>query len=797
MAQKEAFIAAGGSADEFGRQLGDKIRQKAFETATELEALKTETQNLRAEHGQPFDSETLATFAAISGRSVDDFKKDWQTDAAGVFQDFVTGLGAEGDNAALALESLGLGGERVKTSFLALSGAGDLLSETMAEANEQFTDGSALQDEAANRFATTESQITLLKNSFRAMGDTIGTALLPFLNELLGWATDFLNQWAGPMEEALNNQVVPALEQVSTFITGVLVPALGLFATEGGAAISGFVAAFQESGIEGVIESFKTTIIEGFAAIPETLSLIMESMTTFLSEQGPNIAESVQGWATSFFDWVNTAVNMAGQALGALIVAVAAWVTSDEGQGKMAEFGVALGEFLALGIESFFENEGRIIEIMTKLAVGLAAAAGAITAILLSVGVQITAGIFEGLLNSITDGGWEAATLNEMGAILSGIGSNIATIAQHVGVSILQGIIDGIAGWVEVRDALITMVSSAIEGFKSFLGISSPSTIFFGFGTDIIQGLLDGINSLASSVAGAVSSVAGAAVDTASGLFGSMFGGGEESGQALAVDTSGLDVDLSPFIAQLTNDVPAAFAIFQETINVMSTLLREVFLLVLTEINTFLTDPFIPTLITLYETHFPTLNEIVTKAGAILRDELLASMQAVYDFIISSLIPSLMQLANTFTTVLNPAIKEASEFFSTLQSAIQKIPSKIASVIMKIKELAIAFKKLGDAMPKWLKPGSPSPFEISLGNIAGTLKKVNQLASQSPLFNPTAGAMASAGSIAGALGSVGQTGMTSSQDTINNFNLTINSNASNENVVQDFNLMKAMLSNAG
>ncbi len=56
LAQKKAFIAAGGSAEDFGRQLGDKTRQKALLVAESLVDLQTETNLLREQQAKALRS---------------------------------------------------------------------------------------------------------------------------------------------------------------------------------------------------------------------------------------------------------------------------------------------------------------------------------------------------------------------------------------------------------------------------------------------------------------------------------------------------------------------------------------------------------------------------------------------------------------------------------------------------------------------------------------------------------------------------------------------------------------------
>jgi TP901 family phage tail tape measure protein len=126
-------------------------------------------------------AEGFTTFAKAAGMSAQEFATLFEKDAATAFRLFVEGLGREGKNAINILAELGLEDQRLIRSFLALSGAGDLLERTLNEANTAWRENTALSEEARKRFETTESKLTLLWNRIKDVGITIGNALIPAL----------------------------------------------------------------------------------------------------------------------------------------------------------------------------------------------------------------------------------------------------------------------------------------------------------------------------------------------------------------------------------------------------------------------------------------------------------------------------------------------------------------------------------------------------------------------------------------------------------------------------------------
>lgn len=125
----------------------------------------------------------LTVFARTAGTSAQGFAKAFKEDAAAAFTAFVEGLGRQGNKAFGTLDELNLKDQRLIRSFIALSGAGDLLAKTMDVGTQAFKDNSALAKEVEQRYKTFESQLTIFWNRLKDVGITLGTALLPILKD--------------------------------------------------------------------------------------------------------------------------------------------------------------------------------------------------------------------------------------------------------------------------------------------------------------------------------------------------------------------------------------------------------------------------------------------------------------------------------------------------------------------------------------------------------------------------------------------------------------------------------------
>ena len=139
--------------------------------------------------------ERLGKLAQISGMTVEEFKKAWQTDAAGALSSFTEGLGSvqkAGGSVRAELKALGITGEREVDAMGRLAGATqnaggqlNMLRDSLSTSKDAWAANSALQDEFSKRLATTESQMGVARNRLVDLGISLGQTLLPAVNSTL------------------------------------------------------------------------------------------------------------------------------------------------------------------------------------------------------------------------------------------------------------------------------------------------------------------------------------------------------------------------------------------------------------------------------------------------------------------------------------------------------------------------------------------------------------------------------------------------------------------------------------
>ncbi len=137
----------------------------------------------------------LEDLAYVAGMSADQFAEAWGNNAVGALESFVVGLSDTerlGQSAIVTLTDLGVTETRMQRTILSLSNSGDLLTRTISTANQAWDENVALTEEAAKRYATTESQQAMMLNSYNNLKIAIGDNYTPALRELYGVSNDVL-----------------------------------------------------------------------------------------------------------------------------------------------------------------------------------------------------------------------------------------------------------------------------------------------------------------------------------------------------------------------------------------------------------------------------------------------------------------------------------------------------------------------------------------------------------------------------------------------------------------------------
>lgn len=182
--------------------------------------------------------ESLDNFAKVAGMSSEDFAKAYEEDAVGAINAFVVGLGGlddKGGSAIQTLEDMGISEVRMRDALLRAAGAGDILTESIALSSAAWKDNNALTKEAAQRYATTESQLRISKNRINDAAITIGKQLLPVVADVVDDVAKAAASFA-KLDPKLQKTILMSLAVAAAM--GPVVKTLGMVTTGVGKASS-------------------------------------------------------------------------------------------------------------------------------------------------------------------------------------------------------------------------------------------------------------------------------------------------------------------------------------------------------------------------------------------------------------------------------------------------------------------------------------------------------------------------------------------------------------------------------
>lgn len=138
----------------------------------------------------------LSAFAKVAGVSSSDFQKAWKADPGKAFDSFVKGIASRGDEAVQVFEEIGMQDVRLIRGFLSVANAGDTLTRALGTGTEAWKGNIALNVEAEKRFATTSSQAKIFRNNISDIGITIGSVVLPKMNDMLDRLSPIIDGFA-------------------------------------------------------------------------------------------------------------------------------------------------------------------------------------------------------------------------------------------------------------------------------------------------------------------------------------------------------------------------------------------------------------------------------------------------------------------------------------------------------------------------------------------------------------------------------------------------------------------------
>lgn len=169
-------------------------------------------------------TDKLDEFARVSGVSAEDFRKAWGTsDFADVFQKFLQGIGTEGDAAVQTLRDLGITSVRDVPALLRLAAAGEVVSNSFADAETGFRDGTELAEQYGVVSETVAAKLTKLGNTLQTIfANIVDDSSLNIVGRLLDLVQGLANAFLQFARNPFGKTVIT--------IVGAITALVGVFA---------------------------------------------------------------------------------------------------------------------------------------------------------------------------------------------------------------------------------------------------------------------------------------------------------------------------------------------------------------------------------------------------------------------------------------------------------------------------------------------------------------------------------------------------------------------------------------
>lgn len=271
--------------------------------------------------------------------------------------------------------------------------------------------------------------------------------------------------------------LTPVIAVLAIFASSIMT--LGLAMLAAGAGFGLFVAGLGALTVIGAA---------GFAV----LTLGIMSVLNLLPLMAQQVGHAIVAFALVIAKSAPKVMHAMGEVIMALVNEVA----------KRVPELAAAGLDMILGfLKAIRDRIGEITTVAIQIVIEFISAIDAQLGHIISRGVEFILSFIEGLADAIR-----------------GNRERVGSAGADLATAIVEGLVEGLQAIGSMLGPAIERVGRAmINAFKALFGINSPSTVFSGFGRNIIEGLIKGIGGLAGSVISKVRDVGGKIISAARG----------------------------------------------------------------------------------------------------------------------------------------------------------------------------------------------------------------------------------------------------------------------------------------
>ena len=328
-----------------------------------------------------------------------------------------------------------------------------------------------------------------------------------------------LSEKMADVKQTLGEALMPILMEFGTFMADTVVPIIASVVTS----LSGWITSMQETGTtSGVFDTIRNAI----AGIPGVLATLNGALATVLVFLQP-LTDAATTFGTIFL----TAMTSAGTAIMEYLASPAVMSYLEGMQTLLTALATTVRDVLVLA----FQNAAIAWDLLSQaftiawpyiqtvldtffslVTTVMAAVTGILTAL-----SQVVTGDFQGAWTTLKE--TVGTALEDLWAFFVTLDKNLTSFFDEIipealalGTNMVQGIADGItSGASLIKDAAMTAAKAAYQAIKDFFGIESPSKLMHDMvGINVSKGIAGGIKDGIPQIVGASEQAAMSAAQT-------------------------------------------------------------------------------------------------------------------------------------------------------------------------------------------------------------------------------------------------------------------------------------------
>lgn len=214
----------------------------------------------------------LEDFAKVANMSTEQFVNLYRDDAPAALQAFIQGLGdveGHGESTITMLQEMGFTEVRLRDTLTRLAQSGDLVTEAVEKGNQAWNENTAMTEEANKRYETMAAKFSQTKAALTEVAVSVGETLMPYVEKAVNKIQELADKWKAlspaQQEAILKFAAIAAAIGPVLLVVGKVVAAVGTIISVIGSVVSAIGAAIPV--ITGIAGAIGSVVIPAITAI--------------------------------------------------------------------------------------------------------------------------------------------------------------------------------------------------------------------------------------------------------------------------------------------------------------------------------------------------------------------------------------------------------------------------------------------------------------------------------------------------------------------------------------------------